>query len=209
MPPHSIASAVMTMHTYNCAPWAYERWQEITGVYHGLFPEEDELLPPGWTRKDADNVEYFLDLFQHKNSEVQRIKFVGARKNANAVPGRLFFRTWLSDVWKASQIHATIIDTLSANSLHPVTIALGSGQRSLKKWWPSPRTYSTLALELVGFELFGKEAADDLGFLEHDLRGPTQALITRTWTNVHAQVKRVMVKIDVLEAAAMEALDGM
>lgn len=206
---HSILSAIMTMYGSSGAPWDYERWKEITGVTHGLFPDDNKQLPRGWSRKDAESVAVFFELFEKKGSEEEHIRFTNAKKDANKVPGRAFFQSWFKTLYRTSQIHAKITDTLLANSLHPVTIGLNSGKRSLDAWWPSSRSYAPRALEVVGSELFGPEALDDLGLLEAKLRAPTQALITRTWGNIHSQVKRLLKKIEELEAEAMASFEGM
>lgn len=196
------------MHSFGGAPWNYQRWKEITNVHNGLFPDEDKDLPDGWTRKHAEEIAYFFDLFNTK-SGLDAIKFVSARKDPNLVPGRADFQRWLTAVWRTGQIHAKITDTLLAHSLHPVTIALGAGQRSLKKWWPSPRQYVGRAVDIIAVELFGEEALDLMGLLESDLRAPSQALIVRTWSNIKAQVKRAMLDIENHEEEVTNAFESM
>jgi hypothetical protein len=47
------ASALIKLFFLDGYPWSWPTWQKITGVYHGVFPTEDSLLPKGWTRQDA------------------------------------------------------------------------------------------------------------------------------------------------------------
>jgi len=189
------------------APWNFPQWQAITGVIHGLFPEDDSLLPKGWTRETANSVRSYFDQYSKKKKEDDKIKFASGRAGGHQVPGRDLWRKWVTEGWKTWKIHSRIIQVLSSENLHPLTLALGSKTGSLESWPPGAQ-YIPMAVDPVGAVLFGPESQDIYGRIHADLRQTTQALIQRTWTNLYNQTQRSRTRIVNLEKDATDAFNG-
>lgn len=120
------------------APWCFPQWQSITGVRHSLFPEDDSLLPKDWNRANANSVRSYFDQYSKKKKEDDKIKFASDRAGGDQLPGRDFWRKWVSNGWKEWKIHSKVIEVLSSENLHPLTIALNSKTGSLD--WASLNT---------------------------------------------------------------------
>lgn len=195
------------MFLNNGAPWSFPEWQAITGVLHGLFPEDDSLLPKGWTRETANSVRSYMDQYSKKKTEDDKIKFAAARAGGDQVPGRNIWRNWVTEGWKAWKIHSKIIEALSSENLHPLTLALSSKTGSLDAWPPGAQ-YIPMAVDPVGAMLFGPESLDRFGRVHAELRQTTQALIQRTWTNLYNQTQKSKARIINLEKDATDAFNG-
>jgi TATA-binding protein-associated factor len=195
------------MFTEDGSPWMYPKWQFITGVHHDLFPQDDSHLPKPWTREDANNVKSYFDQYSKKVKEDDKIKFASAKSGGTQVPGRDFWRKWVTDCWKGWKIHSKIIEVLSSENLHPLTLALSSKSRSLDTW-PSATQYVPMAVDPVGTALFGVDCLDDLGRVSSEIRQTTQALIQRTWLVLYNQIQRSKGRIAELEKQATDAFNG-
>lgn len=188
------------------APWDFPQWQKLTGVENGLFPDDDSLLPTGWTRQDAIYISQYFDEFGKVGSEDDKIKFASGRRGSAPVAGRDLWRSWVTDLWQKKGVHAIVTGVLQDLNLHPMTIALAEGT-GLDKL-PNNSTYLPLAVNDVGRALFGEEACNALGHICTPLRGPTLALMQRTWINIYNQLRRSSKRIASLERAAAEAYNG-
>lgn len=208
MPAHTIHSAMVELYfSDDGAPWTFPTWQTLTGVKHGLFPNDDSQLPNGWTRRDADFIRSYLDQYSKLRSQDEKIRFAAARKNASAVPGRDLWRDFITTCWKNKQIHAKITTVLSEEGLHPVQLALASKAGTLENF-PSSVDYVAEAVDPVGKALFGFDCLDKGGRMDMNLRAATRWLIYRTWLNIKNQVLRSKSRIVQLEQDAMLAFDS-
>jgi hypothetical protein len=207
MPSHTIHSALTQMFIDAQAPWGFPQWQSITGVKNSLFPEDDSLLPKGWTRVNANAIRSYFDQYSKKKKEDDKIKFASGRAGGDQLPGRDFWRKWVANGWKEWKLHSKVIEVLSSENLHPLTLALNSKTGSLDAWPPGAQ-YIPMAVDPVGSTLFGPEALDNFGRVTSELRQTTQALIQRTWTNLYNQVQRSKGRIVTLEKEATEAFNG-
>lgn len=189
-------------------PWDLPEWQAITGIKHGLFPDDDALLPKGWTRETANFIESYFDQFDKKPTEEAKASFSSARKNASQVPGRQLWRDFVTKKWKTWGLHAKIAGVLATESLHPLTLALSSKSQSIEKL-PRSADYIHTAVDPVGRVIFGAEALDQHGRVKMELRRSLHALIYRTWLNLKNQVVRSKDRIAVLEKNTKDALEGM
>ena len=123
MPTHTNHSALTQMYLVtDGAPWAFDTWKEITGVFHGLFPPNDKHLPRGWNRQTANDISSYFDQYRAKVTEDQKIKFSSMKKDSQMVPGRKAWRDFVVKIWKDAKIHETIHKVLSDHNLHPYTI---------------------------------------------------------------------------------------
>lgn len=208
MPSHTTHSALIQMYyDGDGAPWTFRRWQEICGVIHGLFPDDDNLLPAGFTRSNAQFIASYFDQYNKKPKEDDKIKFSAARTGADSVPGRDYWRLWVTDLWKVAKLHARITEVLSRENLHPLTLALNSKTGSIDIR-PNAMHVLPLAVDAVGKALFGEDSFDRLGRVKMELRPTTQALITRTWLNLSNQITRSKSRIDKLKGEATQAFES-
>ncbi|KAG5634213.1 hypothetical protein H0H81_002857 [Sphagnurus paluster] len=148
-------------------------------------------------------------------TEAGKITFAVARKGGNVVPGREIYRNFITELWRTSRMHNRIVKVLSAEGLHPITLAMIP-----EKGWvhdandkglglPKSSSYVPLAVDPVARALFGYEALDRSGRLPEAFRGPVQTLIQRTWTNIRNQTKRNLDKIGGVEEAARKAFEDL
>jgi len=122
MPSHTCTTALIDLYHAGGAPWNYPKWQEITGVRHGLFPDDDSLLPRGWTREDAQNVASYFSRYKNIVGECAKLKFAASRTDGGSLPGRTFWRTWVTTNWGRWKIHRRVIDVYKENDCFPPTI---------------------------------------------------------------------------------------
>ncbi|EAU81754.1 hypothetical protein CC1G_13117 [Coprinopsis cinerea okayama7 len=207
MPTHTPASALVICFTaMKGAPWNYPKWQEITGVYHGLFPEDDKHLPIGWTRRDADNVRSYFTQFSSYQKDEQKLKFAVVRTKAgqDPIPGRAFFRDWvtslISSVWMMYTRIATILED---TNIHPLQIMVAAD--NLDKW-PMSNYYIPMVIDRVALELFGPEALGPTGLLPDELRAVVGIFIQRTWVVVKRSSMRKIKSLKTYETDAESAL---
>lgn len=189
------------------APWTFPIWQEITGVRHGLFPDDDALLPPGWTRETADLISSYFNQFKQQSSEAKKATFSQGRSNGSHVPGRSLWQKFITDGWKDWKIHSKITSVLSIERLHPLTLALSVSNGSFQEW-PRATDYLPEATNSVGKALFGDEALDENGRLLQPLRSMTYVMMQRTWNVIRNQVDRNRSRISVLEKEVLAAFEG-
>lgn len=209
MPTRTVTSALVKFHfSHPNAPRCFPKWQEITGVLHGLFPSDDDQLPNGWTRDMATQIQSYFDQFRKKKTEDEKVKFAAYTRKIgkDIVPGRALFRTYVTERYsKAWNIHGIISGILSDNNVHPVQImsAMGNFEKS-----PSSTLYLPTVLDAIGLALFGPESFDRTNHLQYELRDPTWILAQRTWTNLLKAHSRDSKRLDKLEAKVKAAFEG-
>ena len=206
MPTHTAASALICFHSFDGAPWCWPRWQEITGVKHGLFPTDDLLLPKGWTRRDAEDIKSYFFQY-HQLPPEDKIKFSVNSSSGPVVPGRSKWNNWVNGNWAKWGIHNRIVTILHEQGCHPLTITATEGSGDV---WPDAGTYIPIVLDAVAMELFGEEAfpvySDRLTFI---LRRPTTSIIQRSWATIRVRFNRDKMRLPEIEQAALEAFNSM
>ncbi|RXW13276.1 hypothetical protein EST38_g12578 [Candolleomyces aberdarensis] len=169
--------------TVDGAPWIYPAWQTRTGVFGGFHTSDDNLLPPGLTKEDVDNILKYLRHLNSIQNEDDKNKFAaGSLSSDNGIwPGRALWNDWIrkkmSGQWR---VHQTIAEALSSLSIHPSQIMAEERAFTQK---PPGETYIPMALDKIGLELFGPEAMTASGLLRPPLRHLTSLLAARTWEN--------------------------
>jgi hypothetical protein len=206
MPSHLNHGTLIQMYyDSDGAPWNFDRWKTLTNVHHGLFPVDDNKLPDGWSRQNADEIASFFDQFRNCMSEDEKIKFASVKRKGQNVPGRTAWRDWVVKIWKDGKIHEKINDALYAENIHPYTLIAQYGTSD----WPSATMWVPLAIDPVALALFGEECySDGMERVRVSLRNTTGALITRTWLVLYNGFKRSKKSIDTLESAAIQAFEG-
>jgi TATA-binding protein-associated factor len=63
------------LHGLSGVLWNWNHWQELTGITHGLFPDDDRHLPAGWTRVNALDVKSYFTEYNALATEELKMKF--------------------------------------------------------------------------------------------------------------------------------------
>lgn len=207
MPSHTTSSALIKLYFLNGAPWGWPAWQERTNIPHGLFPANDDDLPPGWTRQSAIDVQSYFTAYNQLSSEGDKIKFAGRTKGGSTYPGRKIWATFVSRNYARWGIHNVIVTELKEWDVHPMTILIRENKTNDQ--WPCadfyiPKVIDSLALKLWGYEAF----PDGTEVLTTDLRKCLQIFVQRSWNTVRVQVSGMRNRQDEVEAAAIAAFKG-
>ncbi|KAH6908973.1 hypothetical protein BKA70DRAFT_1479770 [Coprinopsis sp. MPI-PUGE-AT-0042] len=211
MPSHTPPSCLIKLyHAVEGAPWIYEEWQGLTGVRFGLFPEDDQHLPHGWTRKNADDVKKYFELYQKEKSEDDKIRFASYRRkkgHVDPLPGRVFWREWVTSNYTTHwKIHTVVKDALTDANIHPVQLMVEYDDLETS---PSSEHYLPGIIDTIAPILFGTASLDNGNRLLRELRTPTVALLGRTWAlalRSMAGRRKAMAK---LEKASSDILDSL
>jgi hypothetical protein len=204
MPSHSASSALIKLYGLGELPWNFPTWQDITGVKHGLFPDDDRHLPKGWTRHDANDIKSYFDQYQQKPTEEQKIKFASAARDGG-VPGRKKWTDFVSKSWQKWNVHGKIVEALHKHGVHPITILEQEG--SLDSW-PNADMYVPIAIDTIAMSLFGVEAFNDADILPYNLRKCLTIFVQRSWARIRAQVVKDRAKLPEIEASALRAFES-
>lgn len=201
-------------------PWKYPAWQELTGIKE-LFPEDDSLLPCGWTRAQANDILSYFDQYLAKPTTEDRQAFAKSSK----LPGRKLWRDFITKGWKTWGINDKIIQVLRHQNAHPfilaqetrdreMAFAIANGKKmptdgSNESYWPESSTYIPAAIDGVGEALFGDDCFSPITErVIGDLRKDIQVMLQRTWATLAKQWSRSEKKLDALGEAARAAMQG-
>ncbi|KAG6875331.1 hypothetical protein C0993_009749 [Termitomyces sp. T159_Od127] len=160
-------------------------------IYHGLFPEDDSLLPGGWTQEQANSVRSFLETYNSLPTENEKILFAIGTGNISILMRHLGRPIWNKFATKGLNdwgIHNAIVQEFERHDCHPMAILkhgnILDSQASIQKIWPVsthhvPTIVDTLSQSLFGDDAFipGTEALTSTMHLEK--KSPTKASITR------------------------------
>jgi TATA-binding protein-associated factor len=204
MPSHTAASALIKLFHLGGHPWHWAIWQDLTGIKHGLFPDDDRHLPTGWTRNDADDIKSYFRQYEQKPTEDMKIKFAVNSKDSS-VPGRRKWNDFICKAWPKWNVHAKIVEGLRKHGVHPVAVLEQQGSLD---GWPSAETYVPIALDAIAMLLFGAEAFDDSDILPYQLRKSLTILVQRSWARIRLQVIKDKAKLPLIEAAALSQFKG-
>ncbi|KAJ3564157.1 hypothetical protein NP233_g8477 [Leucocoprinus birnbaumii] len=205
MPSHTAASGLIKLYEVGGAPWNWPAWQERTGIYHGLFPDSDELLPSGWSRQDAIDVKAYFNAYIQLKTEDQKIRFATRSKGSGSnFPGQKVWNSFVSKHWNKWGLHNLIVEHLRECNVHPM--ALLSHDPSLSGGWPHADNYVVGILDPLGMELFGEEAfSPGWTVLSAALRSPLLIFVQRSWNTIRGQVKGMRSRRNEIEATAKAA----
>jgi TATA-binding protein-associated factor len=206
MPAHTAASALVKLYSFNGSPWDWPKWQERTGIYHGLFPDDDKHLPKGWTRRNANDVLSYFRAYQKQSTEDKKIAFAVNCKTASAFPGREFWNAFVSRQWKLWDIHSVVVEELKEYHLHPLDILL---REDVDGPWPNANDYLVTILDPLGMKLFGEEAfPSGVPVLPLQIRTSLHIIAQRSWNNIRIQVSTLKNRSKEVEATARGAFEG-
>lgn len=207
MPSHTAASSLIKLFSIDGAPWQWPAWQERTGIFHGLFPNDDSHLPKGWTRQNSVDVQSYFRAYQILPSEEKKLAFSANTKKASAYPGREFWNSFIAKKWDSWNIHTTIIQELKDFDIHPLNILISESNPDAP--WPSADTYLPMILDSLALKLFGEEAFTNGSLiLRPTLREAFRAIPQRSWNTIRTQVRNMKKSPKEIEATALAAFKG-
>ncbi|KAG6819600.1 hypothetical protein H0H93_010369 [Arthromyces matolae] len=188
------------------APWNYPAWQELTGVRHGLFPKDDSLLPRGWSRQQADDIQSFFVSYSLQPA-TNRAKFFKTSQH----PGRRKFASWVTSRWTAWGVHDIVVKALREADAHPSIVLLRENNlENPEAAWPSSTLFSNAAIEPVCLLLFGEDACvPNTDFITTAARNVVVIFIQRSWDTIRVQFRRVARQRKVIEEAAIDAFKAL
>ncbi|KAJ3963328.1 hypothetical protein EV361DRAFT_957199 [Lentinula raphanica] len=202
MPSHTAASALIKLYFLGNYPWDWPIWQDRTGIHHGLFPDDDRLLPAKWTREDANDIKTYFQKFNMIVKDDDKIKFARGGKGAESLPGRKKWIDFVGKNWEKWKVHLSIVECLHRANVHPITLVL---QEENLETWPSAECYVPLAVEGVAMELFGIEAFGQANILPMQTRKAVTILIQRSWSRIRKNLANDRTRLSKLEEAAVKA----
>ncbi|KAF5344438.1 hypothetical protein D9756_011277, partial [Leucocoprinus leucothites] len=205
MPSHTAASGLIKLYELDGAPWKWPAWQERTGVLHGLFPDDDKHLPPGWSRQDARDVKAYFQAYIELKREDRKIQFATRPKGGGAnFPGRAIWNAFVSRHWNRWGLHSVIVEEIREFDIHPTSVI--ARDSSLRGQWPHADAYVSMILDTLGMKLFGEEAfPEDCEVLPAGLRKALQVFVQRSWNTIRGQVKALRDRRYEIEATAKAA----
>lgn len=201
MPNPPTSYALITLWNADGAPWKWPAWQQLTGVRHGLFPDDDALLPRGLNRKDVVEIRTYFDRFIAETEE-KRLKL--HNEKSGVVPGRKTWKKWVAAASRQWKLHSLVVDAFNESNINPFQIYRVSEMTD----WPEARSYISLALDTLGSSLFGEELLDDIGHLRNPLHQSTNAIAQSSWNLMRVQHARAQKKLGSAEHAAMDAFQS-
>ncbi|KAJ3566667.1 hypothetical protein NP233_g6859 [Leucocoprinus birnbaumii] len=205
MPSHTAASGLIKMYENDGAPWQWQAWKERTGIHHGLFPDDDEHLPPGWSRQDALDVKAYFDAYTSLTTEDQKIKFATKPKGGGSnFPGRLIWNSFVSRYWNKWGLHGLIVMEFREADIHPMAIM--SRETHLNGSWPHADNYVPNILDTLGMKVFGEDAfPPNCLVLSTPVRRSLQVFAQRSWNTIRGQVRGLRTRRNEIEATAKAA----
>jgi hypothetical protein len=203
MPSLTPAIALIRFHESDGFPWTMPTWQDLTGIKHGLFPDDDKLLPRGWTRRDAEDVQSYFNQYKDLSGEDQKKKFSAARDPS--VPGRKVWADFVSKSWAKWGVHGKIVECLYEQGVHPVTLI---EEDATLESWPHAEAYIPIAIDAIALQLFGQEAFGESEKLPFHLRKVLSIFVQRSWARIRVQFNTDKEKLPQLESAALTAFDS-
>ncbi|KAG5719786.1 DNA repair protein rhp26 [Termitomyces sp. T112] len=213
MPSHSAASGLIEIYFATTPPgimWTWPTWQDVTGIHHGLFPDDDARLPPGLSRSDAIDIKAYFDAYDSIKSKTKKLSFATGSKGAPYHPGRAKWNTFVTTRWNRWDVHDKAIKMLREYGVHPATLLMNEGNIENKKAWLDSTGYIPLIIDPLGRLLFGDEAfPSGCELLPGKVRDGLQSIVQRVWTTTRVQLNRIRDKRDKIQAAAEEAMSNL
>ncbi|KAF5344632.1 hypothetical protein D9756_011234 [Leucocoprinus leucothites] len=211
MPSHTSASALIKLYHMDGAPWSWPTWQETTGMTHGLFPEDDNYLPKGWTRRNATDVASYFRAYNQLTREDQKIQFAKNNKKNTHKPGRVAWNSFVSRNWNSWGIHNIVVAELHAWDVHPMSILVRKNSVGVSAPWPNAELYTVKIVDSLAMKLFGEDVFPDESdvLLDDEIRRCLMIIIQRSWNTIRCQVSALRNRADEIEEAAASAIEDL
>ncbi|KAF5362324.1 hypothetical protein D9756_002852 [Leucocoprinus leucothites] len=209
MPSHTAASALIKFYYLEGhPPWCWSKWQDRTGIRHGLFPEDDAKLPEGWSRQDANDVFSYFEAYNRLPTEDAKIKFATRTQGNTHHPGREIWLDFVKEQWAGWRVHDAVITELREWGCHPKSIV--RRDRIPPGSWPDATAYISKILDTLAMRLFGDEAfVDGSEIFAFEPRKALTIFAQRSWNNVRSQVGYMRNQESAKEQAAVTAFQAL
>jgi TATA-binding protein-associated factor len=201
MPSFSVSTALALAHGTDGVPWDIDAWKDITGVQCGLFPEDDNSLPPGMSRSDAKDIATYFDVLHKKGTQEKQLKFSRARDH---YVGRRTWNDWVSKRYKKWGLHDLTVKAMKDSSCHPHMIMKADEADT----WPDADVVANLAQPAVGLALFGSDGLTSLNMVKPALRTLVNAIVLRTLDALKSRFNRTRNNAEVYREKAENAYLG-
>ncbi|KAF5347354.1 hypothetical protein D9756_010005 [Leucocoprinus leucothites] len=195
---HTVGCALMRLHAFDGAPWQWPAWQERTGIYHGLFPADDKLLPKGWTRQNAVDVHSYFQNYSAQPSEEKKQQY----QSKTPHPGKAVWHEFMKRNWPRWNIHDAVVEELKEWDVHPTAILIREHNGEVSQW-PHADSYSAIILNTLGLKLFGEEAfLPKSETLPLSIRKNLSIFVQRSWDSIRKSVKQLKTNATKVEEEA-------
>ncbi|KAF8523869.1 P-loop containing nucleoside triphosphate hydrolase protein [Hysterangium stoloniferum] len=185
MPSLTAATAFIDLY-YNPifpgAPWNFPQWKDISNVQHGLFSNDDQLLPKGINRQQSDSIQSYFHQYKILDPNKNKAKFSSSDDKKKA-------------------LHDKIIRAFTTCGIHPLTIFVAKGMDQ----WPNADTYIPAAVETIAIQLFGLDTFSSNDHLHSQIRRSIQTFAQRSWLRIRVKAKRDQHDMRKLENEAIKA----
>ncbi|KAF5344039.1 hypothetical protein D9756_011548 [Leucocoprinus leucothites] len=198
MPSHTAPCALMRLHAFDGAPWKWPAWQERTGIFHGLFPTDDALLPKGWTRQNANDVQSYFQNYLAQPTEEKKQQY----QSKSVHPGKVVWHEFVKRNWPRWNVHDAVVGELKDWDVHPTAILIRehNGEESD---WPHADSYSAIILNTLGLRLFGEEAfLPNSETLPLSIRRNLAIFVQKSWDSIRKSVKQLKTNAQKVENEA-------
>jgi len=186
MPTPKYATIFILIHELdNGAPWKYLEWQDRTHITRGLFPDEDEDLPPGMTRSENDAIKSYWSAFKNQPKEAQYA--FASNKLSDHHTGRQLWSNWVSKHMPKWNFSQTVDQVLRNCSVHPSMLMKALGTTSVEVHELS------MALAPLCRELFGENRCVVLNgnlMCQADWRPIMMNILTKALERISHCIKR-------------------
>ncbi|RXW17371.1 hypothetical protein EST38_g8476 [Candolleomyces aberdarensis] len=178
------------------APWKWSRWKEITGVKHGLFPNDDAELPPGWTRDMARAIHSYFEAYRALPSEESKHAFSSGKDQTGDSSGRAQWRSWVVQNWGRWKIQLKIHGAFEDSGCLWHQIMVADGLAEFPKELPLND-----ASDRIAYTLFGSDGLNMNGKTLYALRKTVHIFATVAAGNFRRSGLRLIARVKRDEAA--------
>ncbi|KAF6745337.1 hypothetical protein DFP72DRAFT_1064281 [Ephemerocybe angulata] len=130
------------------APWSWETWKNITNVRFGLFPEQDDQLPPRLSRAAAAHIHLYFKAYSALSTDAEREVFL----RTPYLPGSALWHKWVMKMWSDRNLAAIVKKALGAVDCLPFQIMQAENLQTVPAELPLFLAYDEIAGVLFGAE---------------------------------------------------------
>lgn len=185
------------------APWAWDTWKAITGVHHGLFPDDPELIPAPMTPSGNQAVKTYFEAYRAIHSIEQRHRFASKKTQDAHNEGRQHWRTFVNTNWRRWRIQLKIHQAFAENGVTYFQVLVDNDLSSLP-----PTIQVSDCFDTVAYELFGDDGLNDRGRCRHQLTKALQILTTNASSNLRKTSQSLMMRTKQQGIVIIKQLQG-
>lgn len=187
------------------APWGWPRWQEITGIKHGLFPDEDVMLPPGWTRDTANAIHSYFEAYRARPTEEAKHAFASATKAAHLedYSGRHMWRSWVVKNWTKWKVQLKIHNAFKDSNCLWLQVMAANNLPTFPKEVPIGDAY-----DRITYSLFASDGLDGNGRTRYILRASVHIFASTASRNFRKTALRLISRVERNETDIDAAFQG-